>query len=421
MQPNQPDEIGTTGTDGVTRSGAPLQPVQRTAAVQPNATQSNPVQANPNETAQRQAAANMTRSQIDQIYANDSPYKQFETGQASTSPYERTHAPESELTADDHFKRYHSAWQDYYQKYYESYYTQAVRQTQAQLKMKAELEKSTPTAVYGKEQPQTPADTTETSATAVKKLQTNLQKKVRDRAGKVRHSRHFWPLITAVTVASVFLFLQYNRLLIANVAAFVSPGSVDPQNIILDPSSDTKVGPENKLIIPKINVDAPAIYSVTTYDNNQIEAQLKNGVVHYPIPGANAVPGQVGNTVIGGHSSNDVFDDGGYKFVFVQLEKLVVGDTFYLNYNGTRYTYHVTKTATIEPTQIDVLTAKTDKPLVTLVTCTPVGTALHRFIVTGEQVSPDPSGATAADNSAQSTSSTIPGNSPTLVQRILGQ
>lgn len=373
--------------------------------------------------AQREAAADVTRGQIERIYNRDAqPMANDARGQVN--PYQRTHSPESTLTSTEHFRRYHTAWQDYYQKYYEGYYTKAVRQTQEQLRLKAEMEaKAQPTAALGSGavavQPVASPET-ETPRTAVKKLQAQFKDNVSKRAGKVRRSRHFWPLITALSVAGLFLFLQYNRLLIANVAAYVSPGSVDPQNIIVDPTTDTKVGPDPKLIIPKINVDAPVDYTVTTYDNDTIEAHLKNGVVKYAIPGANAFPGQVGNLVIGGHSSNDVFDDGGYKFVFVQLEKMTVGDTIYLNYNSTRYTYHVTKTQTIEPNQISVLTAPVTTPTITLITCTPVGTALHRFIVTAEQVSPDPSGATAATNPSAAKSSTLAGNSPTLLQRIFG-
>lgn len=133
------------------------------------------------------------------------------------------------------------------------------------------------------------------------------------------------------------------------------------------------------------------------------------------------MPGQTGNTVILGHSSNDVFDDGAYKFVFVQLDKLDKGDTFYLNYQGTRYTYSVTEKKVIDPTEVSQLIINTDKPLATLVTCTPPGTALKRLVVIAEQISPDPSKATA--NTANATSSKLPniaGNSPTLFERLFG-
>lgn len=229
------------------------------------------------------------------------------------------------------------------------------------------------------------------------------------------------PIVSALIVALLFLTLQYNRILIAQVKSYVSPGAIDPQNIVLDPSSGTKVGPEPKLIIPKINVDAPVVYGLGTLAESTVQKNLKKGVVHYELPGADSVPGQKGNTVILGHSSNDVFDDGDYKFVFVQLEKMQVGDVFYMNYNSTRYTYRITNTKVITPNQVSTLIYSTDKPVVSLVTCVPVGTALRRLVVSAEQISPDPTKATTPATQTKSTQPVnIPGNSPTLFDRLFG-
>jgi len=149
---------------------------------------------------------------------------------------------------------------------------------------------------------------------------------------------------------------------------------------------------------------------------------MEKGVAHFAIPGANSHPGEIGNTALAGHSSNDIFDTGDYKFIFVQLEKLTVGDTIYANYEGKRYTYVVTRTETVRPTDVNKLIYPTDKPVMTLITCTPIGTALNRFLVTAEQVSPDPTQAAAAPQSETTEADTtnIPGNSPTLLERLFG-
>ncbi|HEV7952320.1 MAG TPA: hypothetical protein VGO98_03010, partial [Candidatus Saccharimonadales bacterium] len=64
----------------------------------------------------------------------------------------------------------------------------------------------------------------------------------------------------------------------------------------------------------------------------------------------------------------------------------------------------------------------TDKPVLTLITCTPLGTSLNRFLVTAEQVSPSPSAAAAAPEvGATSEPVAIPGNSPTLLERLFGE
>jgi len=160
-------------------------------------------------------------------------------------------------------------------------------------------------------------------------------------------------------------------------------------------------------------------------DYNSQMAAMANGVAHFPIPGANSHPGEVGNTALAGHSSNDLFDGGDYKFVFAQLEKLNVGDSIYANYKGKRYTYVITKTEVVKPTEVNKLVYPTTKPVMTLITCTPLGTALKRLLITAEQVSPDPAAATAAPagsgTASSSGSTSIPGDSGNLLQRLFGQ
>jgi sortase A len=70
---------------------------------------------------------------------------------------------------------------------------------------------------------------------------------------------------------------------------------------------------------------------------------------------------------------------------------------FYLHYNGTRYTYKITEKKIIDPTEVSQLVVDNGKPMATLVTCTPAGTALKRLLVIGDQISPDPSTASQVD------------------------
>lgn len=367
----------------------------------------------------RQNAAQLIRQQIDQIFGSPQPNEQTAaTAQSQTppeqeeeNPYELTHSEVQDATMqqrsesiNDQWQRYHSAWQQYYQMYYDRYYqSQTAKST-------ATNAKTTSKKTGG----------TLSKSEAVKEIRTELAEKVKQQVNTARKSRHFMPLITAATVAIVFLFLQYNQLLFAQVQAFMSPGVANNENVYIDPTNN-KVSAEPKILIPKINVDAPVVYDVTSLDEHVIQSKLKDGVVHYPIPGANALPGQVGNSVILGHSSNDVFDDGKYKFVFVQLDKLERGDKFYLNYNSTRYTYQVTEKKIIEPSQVSELVINNGKPLATLVTCTPPGTALKRLIVIGEQIDPDPATATAQTaNQTETSSSTtsIAGSAQSFFERL---
>ena len=228
------------------------------------------------------------------------------------------------------------------------------------------------------------------------------------------------PIAAALCVVLVFLFLQYNRVLFANVQAYISPGNINPANIIVDPTTDIAVSPEPRLIIPKINVDVPVVYNTRPDYDSQMKA-MESGVAYFGIPGANSLPGQIGNTVLSGHSSNDIIDQGNYKFIFARLDHLQKGDTIFVNYESKRYTYTVTNEEVVKPTDVGKLVYPTDKPILTLITCTPIGTSLNRLLITAEQVSPSPQQANAAPaaDSANQTS-TIPGDSPTFVQRIFG-
>lgn len=371
----------------------------------------------------RAAAAQIMREQIDQIYGDDPNHTEIPRNTNVPKAYQHTHSETAAHNATTEnanmWQNYHTQWQKYYQQYYERYYLNQIAKRQQQMAGHVEQTTQPQAAMVTAGEPE-PQELTRDQA--VSELRDSLVGKIREQSKNVRSSRHFMPAVLAISVALIFALLQYNGLIIGQVKAYVSPGSINPANLIIDPTTDTKVSTDPKVIIPKINVDAPVVYDVPSLDEKVVQEKLKSGVVHYPIPGASSVPGQKGNTVILGHSSNDVFDDGGYKFVFVQLDKLNPGDTFYLNYQGTRYTYNVTEKKIINPTEVNQLVLNTDKPMATLVTCTPPGTALKRLVVIAEQVSPDPDKASSATTEQSgNNSAAIPGNSPTLFERLFGQ
>lgn len=121
-----------------------------------------------------------------------------------------------------------------------------------------------------------------------------------------------------------------------------------------------------------------------------------------------------------GHSSNDLFDPGDYKFIFAQLDKLQLGDTIYVHYNGTRYTYTVTKKEVVKPTNVNALLGMDSKPYLTLITCTPLGTATNRLLVKAEQVTPDPTKAKSPDAIATNGKAVMAGSAPTILERLFG-
>ena len=317
----------------------------------------------------------------------------------------------------DQWKQYHSAWQKYYQMYYERYYAGDIAAKNREIsRLTKESQNITP--VVSEDEPLDP------QKAAIKELRSQIQQKVRDSANKVKKSRHFVPAIAGLSVLLVFIFLQYNRVIFGAVAAYTTPGAINPQNIIVDASTDVTVGPEPRIIVPKINIDAPVIYGAASDVKSQSKA-MEKGVAHFSIPGASAVPGEVGNAVFAAHSSNDAFASGDYKFVFAQNEKLTKGDVIYMNYNGKRYTYKITSTEVVMPTEVSKVQINTNKPMLTLVSCVPLGTAEKRLLIFAEQISPDPSKATAASESSsnqqQGSKSNIPGKpEPTLLEKLFG-
>ncbi|MBQ3261329.1 class E sortase [Candidatus Saccharibacteria bacterium] len=320
-----------------------------------------------------------------------------------------------QVSAED-WKKYHTAWQDYYQKYYSEYYMNAAKEFVAkeQVKqMRANAEKDT---VEPKDKP------TEKVAETVDErgFKAKIRAKAMEKAKPSRRRVLLTPILMGAAVVLTILFLQYNRLIFARVAAYVSPGDVPPTEIsALDPTvTSTKVSSENELIIPKLNVQVPITFGA---ELSEVMGAMKHGVAHYRINGASAYPGEIGNFVITGHSAGDIYSADQYKFIFSGLERLVEGDLIYVHYNSTRYTYRMVRSEVIEPTEVGKLVYATDKPILTLITCWPLGTSRYRLTVIAEQVSPSYEGAVASDDEdlpVEFEETTLPENEKTFFERV---
>ncbi|MFE7956945.1 class E sortase [Streptomyces sp. NPDC057413] len=115
------------------------------------------------------------------------------------------------------------------------------------------------------------------------------------------------------------------------------------------------------------------------------QGDLAKGPGHYP---GSALPGAVGNFAVAGHRT-------GWGEPFRRLDELVRGDALVVEWRGRTYTYQVTATKTVKPTDVGVVLpvpnkpgATPDKARITLTTCAdrdPVTRAYtHRLIVWGE-------------------------------------
>ena len=307
------------------------------------------------------------------------------------------------------WRKYHSAWQDYYQKYYSNYYAKAAREyleknlpasatsqitaSQPAATSTNPASPSSPTATpnasasfYGG----TPAAITspDTSETVSLSLKETIRKKASESFHLSQKRKKLLPLFAGIAAILIVLFLQYNRLIFAPIMAYVSPGNVKDTGLqAIDPTVTEAPGPDPRLIIPKLNIDVPVAFGISN-DSATVMDAMNNGVAHFMVPGASAFPGEIGNTVITGHSAGDVYSSNQYKFIFSGLERLENGDLIYIHYNSVRYTYSVTKKDVVEPTDVQALVYETDKPMLTLITCTPLGTSRYRLLVTAEQINP---------------------------------
>lgn len=252
-----------------------------------------------------------------------------------------------------------------------------------------------------------------------KKTPAELKKAIRrnvQAGSQLSPKQHFkalgFGIATGLTVLIILLFGFFNERF---VAPFITPNkAVTSTPIISD--GGAVVSKDPKIVIPKINVEIPVVYGVGSVDEKAVQKALEGGVVHY----ANTpVPGQQGNSVIVGHSSNNIFNRGQYKFAFVLLSKMENGDTFMMEKDGVRYTYKVSEKKVVAPNDLSVLRGSSNASTVTLITCDPPGTSINRLIVVGEQISPDPgTNSEVKVATAPAQPAIIPGNAPSLWSRF---
>jgi sortase A len=120
-----------------------------------------------------------------------------------------------------------------------------------------------------------------------------------------------------------------------------------------------------------IQIDIPAI-SILDWPIVQGDGweQLKKGVGQHV---GSTNPGENGNLVLAGH--NDVFGE-----VFRNLDKLKPGDQVILYTIQEQFTYLVTETRIVEPSQVEVMNPTSD-PTVTLISCYPYMVDKKRIVV----------------------------------------
>lgn len=376
------------------------------------------------------SAANLIRSKLDSIYAHEPDALGQAIGTVREPAQERSKHQRfmAELASSGKpFAQIQTEWHDYYQGLSDK------EKHEVWNEFYAAQEDSKP-AFQPKVQPKgmiNPSENNQTfsgsfdvpAAGGIKKrgpesvasLKRQLAAKVRTQ-GKLSRKSHLKSIAFGLGVGTfAVLLMSFGFFNERVIAPFITPS----KNVADTPliSAGGSVGNEPKLIIPKINVELPVVYDVDTIQEKDIQEGLERGVVHYP---TTSNPGEKGNGVIFGHSSNNILNKGNYKFAFVLLNRLQTDDTFYIEKNGVRYVYKVFDSKIVSPNEVSVLGDVPGKTsTMALITCDPPGTALKRLVVWGEQISPDPANNTASTAlKTDDSPAVLAGNAQSLWARI---
>lgn len=137
-------------------------------------------------------------------------------------------------------------------------------------------------------------------------------------------------------------------------------------NVVRPPQTDETA---LYISIPRLGLEQSIVQGTDAEALKQGVGQVLNGAV----PG-----GQTGNVVLAAH--NDVFGE-----LFKNLDQMQIGDEFYIQTRSKTYTYRVTGTDIVNPTDVHVM-ADQGRPTVTLISCYPYRVNNKRYIVYAELV-----------------------------------
>ncbi len=136
--------------------------------------------------------------------------------------------------------------------------------------------------------------------------------------------------------------------------------------------ADYDVSP-NRIIIPKIGVNAPIVQS------KNADYALSLGSWHVP---DTSTPDKGGNTVITGHRFKYLPP---HNLTFYLFHKLETGDVFSVIWQKQDYYYRIRDIKIVDKTEVSILNP-TDEPIVTLFTCHPIYSTKQRIVVVGELI-----------------------------------
>lgn len=146
--------------------------------------------------------------------------------------------------------------------------------------------------------------------------------------------------------------------------------------------------------IPCIDVSLPIYHTV--------DANILNiGAGHMPQTSL-PVGGENTHCAISAHSGM------AGSAMFSELERVQIGDFFFLEILGETLTYEVCQIDVVTPDDSSLLTIVPGQDLVTLITCTPYGVNTHRLLVRGTRVFPEEQAAIHASSAVDTADRGMP-------------
>lgn len=154
--------------------------------------------------------------------------------------------------------------------------------------------------------------------------------------------------------------------------------------------------------IPAITVTCPIYHDAT-------EVQLQKGIGH--LKGTSLPIGGLGtHCVLTGHTGIPG------NMLFTDLDKLVLGDRFYLHILDEVLAYEIDQIKVVDPSDVSDLQIDREQDYCTLITCTPYGINSHRLLVRGHRVEYTP----GEDDYESGTITTTDAEGNTITTRIDG-
>ncbi len=167
---------------------------------------------------------------------------------------------------------------------------------------------------------------------------------------------------------------QYNEDLLPSIlpdsfAEAEANGTDENYMSILNANGDGIMG---YIQIPSINVKLPIFHTTN-------EDVLQTGVGH--LEGSSLpVGGPSTHSVLSAHRGLPS------ATLFTDLDKVEIGEDFFLIIMGEYYAYEIESIEVVEPDDTSLLAVKDGEDLCTLITCTPYGVNTQRLMVTGHRV-----------------------------------